>query len=76
MGLYNKPQEIPGIPGLKLYKNTEQAIIKDVKNYQSQISSLIYLALKIRSDITFIVNYCARFMSNPNKNHFLAVNRI
>ena len=33
MGLYNKPQEIPGIPGLKLYKNTKQAIIKDVKIY-------------------------------------------
>jgi len=33
MGLYNKPQEIPGILGLKLYKNIEQAIIKVVENY-------------------------------------------
>jgi len=33
MGLYNKPQEILGIPGLKLYKNTKQATIKDIENY-------------------------------------------
>jgi len=33
MGLYNKPQEIPGILSLKLYKNTEQTTIKNVKNY-------------------------------------------
>ena len=76
MGLYNKPQEIPEIPSLKLYKNTEQATIKDIEIYQSQIKSLIYLALKTKPDITFIVNYCAKFMSNPNKDHFLTINRI
>jgi hypothetical protein len=76
LGLYNKPQDIPGVPGLKLYKNTEKATLQEIEVYQSQVGSLIYLALKTRPDITFAVNYCARFMSNPNKDHCLALNRI
>ena len=33
MGLYNKPQEIPGTPGLKLYKNIGQATLEEVEIY-------------------------------------------
>ena len=33
MGLYNKPQQILGVPGLKLYKNTKTATIEEVKSY-------------------------------------------
>ena len=76
ISLYNKPREILGILSLKVYTNIKQTTINDIEIYQAQIRSLIYLALRIKPDIIFIINYCVRFMSNPNKDHFLAVNRI
>ena len=33
MGLYNKPQEIPVILGLKLYTNTKTVTLKEIKSY-------------------------------------------
>lgn len=71
-----KPVQIPGDPGVKLKKNTSQASDHDINIYQKQIGSLLYLALKTRPDITFAVNNCARYMSNPNKDHFNALNKI
>ena len=76
LGLYNKPTNIPGEPGLKLHKNKLQATAEEIEEYQKQIGSLIFLALKTRPDIAFAVNYCVRFMSNPNKDHYKALNRI
>jgi hypothetical protein len=70
------PVSTPGIIGLKLEKNTEQASPKDIKQYQQEIGSLIYLSTKTRPDIAFYVNNCARFMSNPNKTHYQALNQI
>lgn len=77
-GIYNKykPVQIPGDPGIKLKKNNTQANIQDIHEYQKQIGSLLYLALKTRPDITFPVIYCSRFMSNPNKEHFNALTKI
>ena len=71
-----KPTKIPGEPGLKLRKNTTSASPSDINQYQKQIGSLLYLALKTRPDITFATIYCARYMSNPSKDHFSALNRI
>ena len=64
------PVSTPGIIGLKLEKNTEQASPKDIKQYQKEIGSLIYLSIKTRPNIAYYINNCARFMSNPNKIHY------
>ena len=40
------------------------------------MGSLQYLAIKIRPDITFKVNKCARFITNPDKLHWDALNKI
>jgi hypothetical protein len=76
--IYNiiKPSSLPGTPGIKLNKNNEQALQKDITLYQKYIGSLLYLALKTRPDITFAVCYCARFMANPNNNHFKELYKI
>ena len=70
------PVSTPGIIGLKLEKNTEQASPNDTKQYQQEVGSLIYLSTKTRPDIAQNVNTCARFMSNPNKIHYQALNQI
>jgi len=62
--------------GTKLDKNKEQANSEDIKLYQQQIGSLIYLSTKTRPDIAFAVNKSARFMANPNIEHFKALDRI
>lgn len=36
----------------------------------------MYLATKTRPDIAYAVGQCAKYMSNPNKTHFKALNRI
>lgn len=71
-----KPTKIPGEPGLKLKKNATSASPSDINDFQKQIGSLLYLALKTRPDITFPTIYCARYMSNPSKDHFIALKRI
>jgi len=54
--------------------NKEQASYSDIKQYQEEISSLIYLAINTRPNIAFIVGLLARFMSNPSIDHFRAIN--
>ena len=54
---------------MKLKKNTEQASLKDIKQYQQEVGSLIYLFTKTRPNIAYNINTCARFISNPNKTH-------
>ena len=71
-----KPTKIPGKPGLKLRKNTTSASPSDINQYQKQIGSLLYLALKTRPELPLATIYCARYMSNPSKDHFIALNRI
>jgi len=70
------PVSTPRIIGLKIEKNTEQASPKDIKQYQQEVESLIYLSTKTRPNIAYNVNTCARFMSNPNKIHYQALNQI
>ena len=71
-----KPIQTPGQPGEKLRKNSLSASLADINEYQKQIGSLLYLALKTRPDITFATIYCARYMSNPNAAHYNALDRI
>ncbi len=72
----DKPIYSPSVQGVRLEKNTEQAELNDINLYQQQIGSLMYLMTATRPDIAFSVSNCARFMSNPNKEHFNALNRI
>ena len=57
-------------------KNTEQASNSEIKVYQQEVGSLLYLSTRTRPEITFVVNHYARFMLNPNKSHFQALNYI
>ncbi len=66
----------PFEPGLKLEKSKYTANSKEINDFQQQIGALLYLALKTRPDIAFAVNQCSKFMSNPNKIHFKALDRI
>jgi hypothetical protein len=70
------PVSTPVELGIQLNKSEEQANKEDIKLYQQQIGSLIYLSTKTRPDITYGVNRCARFMSNPNISHFKALDRL
>ena len=71
-----KPVKTPTIAGIKLEKNLEQASSKDIKQYQREIGSLIYLTILTRPDLVYAVNLCARFMQNPNQDHFKYLDRI
>ena len=77
---YNKQHLLPVLTpvelGIQLIKSNTQASKDDITLYQQQIGALLYLALKTRPDITYAVNKCSRFMSNPDKTHFRALDRI
>ena len=75
--IYNeKPIKIPGEPGARLRKNQTKASPNDINQYQKEIGSLLYLALKTRVDITFPIIYCSRYMNNPSIEHFTALKRV
>jgi hypothetical protein len=62
--------------GTQLHKSDTKANKEELKLYQQQIGSLIYLNTKTRPDITYTVNRYARFMSNLGPKHFKALDRI
>ena len=66
----------PSEPGIKLEKNKAQATDKDINYFQQQVGSLIYLTTHTRPEIAYSVYNCARFMSNPSKQHFTTLDRI
>ena len=70
------PVSTPVDLGTQLHKSNTKANKEELKLYQQQIGSLIYLSTKTRLDITYAVNRCARFMSNPGPEHFKALDRI
>ena len=71
-----RPIKIPGEPGIRLNKNPNISDKQITSQYQQQIGSLLYASLKTRLDITFAVNYCARYMSNPGQEHIKALEKI
>ena len=44
--------------------------------YQLAISSLMYLAMGTRPDISFVVTHLSQFSSNPSQAHWTAVKRV
>jgi hypothetical protein len=77
---YNKnnlnPISTPSDSNIKLNKNEEKASLEEINLYQQYVGSLIYLTTRTRPDLAFSVYNCARYMSNPSKQHYNAVNRI
>ena len=61
---------------VRLDKATNIANKNDLQLYQQQVSSLIYLATKMRTNIAYVVNRCARYMSNLDLTHFRALDCI
>jgi hypothetical protein len=76
---YNK-EELPlrksPTRNIKLYKNNGQATYKETVEYQRYVGSILYLAVKTRPDIAYPIQRCAKYASNPAKEHFLAVDDI
>ncbi len=77
---YNKqdllPVTTPSKIGVRLEKNKEIATKENIQKYQKEVRALLYLSIKTRPNITYTVNKYARFISNPNPIHFIALNRI
>ncbi|MCI13171.1 gag-pol polyprotein [Trifolium medium] len=59
---------------LKLTKD-EKGVDVDQSQYRSMIGSLLYLTAS-RPDITFVVDVCARYQSEPKMSHLTQVKRI
>lgn len=70
------PTKNPLAQGVKLTKNIDQASKEDIKEYQKQIGSLIYLTTATRADLAYPIGLLARFMSNPGLQHFKALSRV
>ena len=65
-----KLRQTPLPPNIKLESNKELALAKDIKRFQQEIGSLIYITIFTRPDIAYAVNCLARYMANPSKDHF------
>jgi hypothetical protein len=60
-------------PSLKLHKNRGQGI--NQLRYSQITGYLMYLAGATRHDISFVVNKLSRFTSNPESDHWCALER-
>jgi len=76
---YNKykypPRIKPGYDNL-LKKNTGQATPTEILQFQKEIGSLLFLALKSRPDIAYNVTQYSKYASNPSQEHFKALQQI
>ena len=68
--------KIPAVQGIKLKKNLDQATDQEIKQYQQEVGSLIYLIISTRPDIAYALGNCSRFMSNPSMDHFKALDQV
>ncbi|MBW0591049.1 hypothetical protein O181_130764, partial [Austropuccinia psidii MF-1] len=59
------------LPDVKLQTSTDQPV--EQKWYQSLIGSLNSLALGTRLDISFAVNYLARYSNSPQQQHWVSL---
>ena len=71
-----KPIYSPTVQEIRFEKNSEQTSANDIKKYQQEIGSLMYLMTSIRFDLIFSIDNCARYMSYSNAKHFKVVKRI
>ena len=71
-----KPKLLSEESDIKLAKNTTTASNTDIQQYQQEIGSILYLALKTRLDITFSISNCVRYMANPSTDYYKAIGHI
>jgi hypothetical protein len=69
-----KPAPTPYDPSMLLRKN--RRIARDQLRYSQIIGSLMYLASATRPDISFAVSKLSRFVSNPEDDHWQALERV
>ncbi|KAI7944919.1 hypothetical protein MJO28_010614 [Puccinia striiformis f. sp. tritici] len=72
-----QPEVIPTytpLPGNDLVTSCGDPV--DPTLYQSFIGSINYMALGTRPDLSFTVNYLARFSANPNETHWAALRHL
>jgi len=60
--------------GIKLQKANLDPLKEDLKSFQQEVGSLLYLATKTRLDIAFAMGNYTRYISKPNKTYFTALN--
>jgi hypothetical protein len=68
-----KPRTTPAASSKLLARHLESPKFDDSFNYRSVIGKLNYLEKATRSDISYAVHQCARFVSDPRKEHGDAV---
>ena len=68
-----KPRSTPAAPLKVLTQHTGSPEFDGSFNYRTLFGKLNYLEKAIRSDISFAVNQCARFVSGSKKEHGEAV---
>ena len=68
-----KPRTTPAASSKLLARHTDSEPFDDSFNYRSIIGRLNYLEKATRSDIAYAVHQCARFVSDPKKEHGDAV---
>ena len=56
--------------------NENDKILMQKVPYAQSIGALNWLALTVRPDISYAVNYCAQFTANPGQEHWKQVKRI
>ena len=61
---------------MKLIKGKEDSEYVDKTHYQSVVGSLLYLSMRTRPDISFVVSLSARFCSKTTSQHLTVVKRI
>ena len=65
----------PAAQGIVLFDEAHQPL-KDHTKYQSIIGALMYATTLCRSDVSYIVNYLARFNQKPTKELFRIAKRV
>jgi hypothetical protein len=70
----SKPYLTPYDPSVTLRKNKK--IARDQLRYSQIISSLMYIVIATRPDISFAVCKLSRYMSNPGNDHWHALERV
>ena len=72
--LDSKPVSTPYDGNTQLKKNTQYSVSK--KRYSQIIGSLMYLMNSTRPDIAYAVTRLSRYTHNPDKSHWIALNRV
>jgi hypothetical protein len=68
-----RPAQTPGYPGKTLSKNEGDPVMLD--EYKSIVGKILYCTTKMASDIGNAARELATHLSNPNEEHWKALER-